>query len=403
MRITVNPRELRAALSTVRRHIPARPRLPILSCVRLAAVGADRLTISGTDLESHCTVTVPAMLDGSEEFIVPARALDSALRLFTGRAVVTVTSGTSKAGAKLVEVASGNDTVTIPFDLTADLPYPPTLSDAGQSLTLSGATLRDAVSAVLKAAAPDYTRPVLAHLSVEAADGTLRLVAADGFRLAVQTVHGMFGPFAALVLVRPLAAVLRAVNADDTVTLTACAESITKTAKVRNGVGKVVETMTETYDMPRIRITTDRGVSWVLRQHDGAFPDWRRIIPQASTTVVSVDAADLTRAARFAVETGREDRVMDKLGFMVEANGDDLAVRLEAGVLSRFAPSATFAAGTATGEPLRAVVQARLLLDFLVGARGTVTICLTTPTAPAIVRREDRTETMYLVMPMYAV
>jgi DNA polymerase III sliding clamp (beta) subunit (PCNA family) len=81
------------------------------------------------------------------------------------------------------------------------------------TMTVQGADLLDAMEHLLAICSSDVERPLLQSLLVEAADGSLRLVATDRFRLAVRDLPPIAGGETTFKALIPNASVRRAVMA----------------------------------------------------------------------------------------------------------------------------------------------------------------------------------------------
>jgi DNA polymerase III sliding clamp (beta) subunit (PCNA family) len=140
-----------------------------------------------------------------------------------------------------------------------------------------GATeLAEALNRVLPFTAKDDNRPVLACVSLEAGEGKLTLVSADGFRLAVVTLDYDDGEGKVLI------------TRDD---LRGIANALKRAKRVRLGFEKSGDSL----DGMSLILDTEL-IRYKWRGSDGQFPDWRKLIPTEFNASVSFDSVEAVKA-----------------------------------------------------------------------------------------------------------
>lgn len=358
MKLTIDPRELRAALTVARRIVPRRSTLPILEHVLLTA-GNGGVTVESTDLNARCLRTVPAVTAEGGAVCLPARALSDVLAVFR-REVSLETDG------KTARVTGDGAELTMPALAAEKFPSAPTLGERTGSLSINARTFRQMAEGAARSAAPDDMRPVLAGIQLVASYGRLTVAAADGFRLRVQTVETWPGDLSALVPWRSLVEAVRSLKADEVISL-------------------------ETFD-GQLKLTAPGGW-WLLRTIDGAYPDYRRIIPKPETirTRVTLDTDDLRRVATLAL--GRRF-----LGFATPGGALTIKMHDADSLSGTFAPAADVC-----GEPVKFALHPRFLRDALADAGARVTLEIVGPTSVVTVRAADESNVRHYVMTAHVV
>jgi DNA polymerase-3 subunit beta len=166
---------LRQALDLVSSAIPrGKVPLPITTSV-LFKDGK----LTATNLELWVSVDVPQLQMGRSSFVLPHRALTEALKFIPGCQMLTITPDRQRV---LLESA-GSRTSLIKPGLPRD--FPPMPQPAGEGFLVDGDRLVQGLLAVLPYAATRDTRPVLTGVAMKLGQ-ELELVAADGFRLAIE-------------------------------------------------------------------------------------------------------------------------------------------------------------------------------------------------------------------------
>lgn len=171
---------LENALATVKKSVPAKATLEVLSCVNLYADG-DMLRVRGTDMETYTEAAIPCTLSDGEDVCVSYAVFrdavagldDDRLELETSESRLTLLQGATKL---VFPIIPGTE-----FPLV-----PPLVEDESFYMDADDITL--ALGRVVHAASNDAARPILTGVLISMAGGVLTTVAADGFRMAVSNV-----------------------------------------------------------------------------------------------------------------------------------------------------------------------------------------------------------------------
>lgn len=270
MKLTVLPGTLSTALAVATSFIPAKHYLPALSCVLLEATPDGGLVMSGTNLESRSSRTVSAQVIEAGAVALPPDALRSFLEAVPPSEPITVSTG----GGYKTELVCGKIRSRVPGIDPEQFPAAPSFDDPTTDITLGAAVLRDLIGGVAHAIAPDDSRPTLSGVLLRARGGTLTCVAADGLRLAIRSAD-VDESFDLDILPHGRALVKVAGTLDKATSARLLAD--------RSG--------------SMLQVDTEIG-TWSMRLIDGQFPDYARILPKETRTVVSVDRDDILRATR---------------------------------------------------------------------------------------------------------
>ncbi|MEU6924088.1 MerR family transcriptional regulator [Streptomyces sp. NPDC046631] len=224
-------------------------------------------------------------------------------------------------------------------------------------LSVTGPELAAALDTVRFAASTDPELPMLGGVLFDIEGESLHVVTTDRYRMAVAQVGtaGYDGGRVQVIVPTPLADAMRALLA---------------------GVGPVRLSV----DGDRVTLEAgDRQAAGQCLDHD--FPDYRRLLPQATGHRTVVEVA----AFRKALQTGP---------VRSGESGDLSVLRVEDG------GTVTLCADGAE-DPDRVAVNRAFLLDALTAqARDRLILELGTPTAPIAIRRPDDEGTFSILMPV---
>lgn len=354
LHLSIDRATLLAALRLVAVAAAKKTSLPILSSIRLVASDDGTLAVACTDMEMALAATVPAEVITPGTVCLPAAL---ALALLARCADARLTLAVDKAGK--VRLTGATTRLVLPGSDDDDFPHIPGIDpDARPAQPLATTTVAAfaaALDRVKHAVLGDLSRPVLAGINLRAADGTLTLEAADGFRCAVAALPATTpdGTGGRVLVPGQRLAALAAVLPAGALTLAT--------------IGTV------------LRLTAP-DVTGILRTLDGAFPDLALVVPRQFKQTIRVPRAGLLGAAHLArvAATGQEHPLCT-LAF--GPDGLDVSGREDAEAAS-LVPLAEPPA-----DPLTVHLGARYLADALGAFDGDdVSFCIDSPTQLVAVR-----------------
>ena len=286
MKITVMQEGLQKGLGQVARAVGTKTSLPVLGNILLATDGG-RLKLAATNLEVGITCWVDCAIEEEGAVTVPARLLtdfvgnlpNDAVKLELDRRTLTlhVRAARSKATVKGIDAE--------------DFPAIPTI-EGDPTATIAPELLREMIAQVAFAAAADESRPVLAGVHLRFEGDRLTLSAADGFRMAVRSGE----------LIRPAA---------EEVSIIVPARAMTELSRALGDAQDPVE-LTVTRGRNQLLVRT-AGLEFLSRLIDGAFPDWRQIVPSGYNTRTVMDRDRFLSAAKLASYFARDNNDVVKL------------------------------------------------------------------------------------------
>ncbi|PZU58972.1 MAG: DNA polymerase III subunit beta [Sphingobium sp.] len=357
MKATIERATLLKSLSHVQSVVERRNTIPILSNVLIEASADGAIKLMATDLDLQVVESVSAQVEQAGATTISAHTLfDIARKLPEGSQV----SLQAADGKMLIQAGRARFNLsTLPRD---DFPVIAE-GDLPTSFELPAETLKQIMTRY-------YLNGIYFHVSDEGSP-VLKAAATDGHRLARVTVprpdgaDGMPGIIIPRKCIAELRKLLDEVEGSVQVSLSA--------SKIRFGLGSAILTS---------------------KLIDGTFPDYSRVIPTANDKLLKIDPRSfeegVDRVATIATEKTRAVKMSldkDKITLSVTSP--------ENGTAAEEVP------GAFQGEGFDIGFNARYLLDIL-GQIDTdiVELHLADAAAPTLIRENDRSPALYVLMPM---
>lgn len=369
MELTVGREDLVRGLHLVQGVVERRTTLPILANVMLEPAEGG-IALSATDMEVGLRGIVPAEVKRKGTVTLNARKLYEIAREVSAPEIVL-----RSAQAGWVEVLAGRSRFRIVSLDPKDFPPLPLGADAPQALPIriAAGTLREMIDRTLFAVSSDETRFNLSGVYLaKGENGTLRMVATDGHRLAMidrkvpeaKIERGVIMSRRGLIEVRKLLD-----GADDS-------------------------ELTLLVSPKDVRLLM-KSVSFFMRLIEGEFPDYRQVVPGSTRVQVRANRDDFLAALR-------------RIALLASERSRGVKLRLEKGKLELSASNPDQGEASEDievsyqGEPLGIGFNARYLVDVLgVHAEGDVIeMGFTDEVGPGVLRGSQDPDYTYVVMPM---
>ncbi|MFC3101088.1 DNA polymerase III subunit beta [Altererythrobacter lauratis] len=375
MKATIERAKLLRCLSHVQSVVERRNTIPILSNVLIEASGDGLVKIMATDLDLQVVESLTAnRVDSAGAITVSAHLLfDIARKLPDGSEVSLET-----ADNRMV-VKAGRTRYQLPTLPRDDFPVI-VEGDLPTSFTIPAATLAELIDRTKFAISTEETRyylnGIFLHVAEDAMGGpVLKAAATDGHRLARFTIARPDG-----------------------------AEGMPDVIVPRKAVNEIRKLLEECLDSAvqidlspsKIRFTLGGagGVVLTSKLIDGTFPDYSRVIPTANDKLLKLDPksffAGVDRVATIATEKTRAVKMAleaDKVTLSVTSpDNGNAAEELAADYRS---------------EPMEIGFNAGYLKDILQQIDSdTVELHLADAGAPTLIRKDEKSPALYVLMPM---
>jgi DNA polymerase III subunit beta len=283
MKVSCLQENLTKGLSIVGRAVASKSTLPVLSNI-LMATDEGRLKLAATNLELAVVTWIGAKVEDEGAITIPARLLaEFVTSLPNDRIDMELNVRTHT-----VQLSCPSSQAHIKGIDASEFPPIPTVGQEGETVAtvkIEPDLLREVIGQVAFAAATDESRPVLAGVLVTFADGELTMAATDGFRLSVRTAKLPVSTSQKLDVLVP-------------------ARTLNEVARLAADEKEPIE-ITVTPNNSQILFHMS-NIDLVSRLIEGAFPNYRHIIPQGYKTRSVLSTGDFLNASRRASLFARE-------------------------------------------------------------------------------------------------
>ena len=331
---------------------------PALSGVKMNLTG-DNLVASSTDNEISLQFVLPVGGDTDGQCLVSARMLNDIVRVMP-------------SGKITVEFAGDNATIsaqrsqfTIPTLNTVE--FPRSSPPSGEPVVINSEIFKAALAQVVQAASTDQNKHNLSAVLLASTGKAIRLVATDGYRLAMRDIEGEHtgSEDSFLIPARALAELQRLLDMSDEITVR-------------------FNDLDATFQSPKMTLST--------RLINAEYPPYQTIIPKNNPNSAIVNREELLDALRRTRVLASE---MTPVRMRMSTEGIRLTVQLTDGSTSVEDIDAQF-----TGEDITVAFNSEYLANG-VDACGTEEVVIETsaPNKPAIVKPVGDTSYLYLLMP----
>ena len=365
MKATIERATLLKSLSHVQSVVERRNTIPILSNVLIEARDDGSIRLMATDLDLQVDESIQANVSTAGATTVSAHTLFDIVRKLPEGSQVEINAAEGK-----MQLSAGRarfNLSTLPRD---DFPVIAE-GDLPTKFELPAATLRQIIDKTRFAISTEETRYYLMGIFLHLADDQLKAAATDGHRLARVTVPKPDGAdgMPDVIVPRKCVAELRKLLEE----LEGTVEVSMSPTKIRFGLGSAVLTS---------------------KLIDGTFPDYNRVIPTGNDKLLKLDPKS------FAQGVDRVSTIASEKTRAVKMNVDRDKVTLS--VTSPESGTATEEIAADYGsEGIEIGFNARYLLDILGEIDGdTVEVHLADAAAPTLLRENDKSTALYVLMPM---
>jgi len=262
MKLEILKENLERAVSVAAKVSNKNLSLPVLGCVLISVEGG-KAELKATNLDLSIQVNLKAKIIEEGIIAVPAHILAQTVSALTDQKLTLKTSGNTL----VIDGDRGTTSITL-VDPSEFPKLPQVKKSGGDEIVLPAKTFATALRSVAFSASLSSVKPELASICLSLEKGELVAAATDSFRLAeVKVPLKIKSSFSAVLLpARNIADVLRALDEGEGV-------------EIRVGENQVSF-------VSDFATVTSRTI-------DGAFPDYRSVIPRdsvASATVLKEDA-----------------------------------------------------------------------------------------------------------------
>lgn len=367
MKFTVLQKNLIRGLNVVSKAVNPRNPLPILSNI-LIKTDQGRIKLVASDLQITISTWIGAKIDKTGEITIPAKILNEFVSQITDEKI-EATLNESKLNIVTDKLnAFFNGTISDEFPVLEKI-------DKEHEFSVDSAVLLDSLDKVHVAVGSDENRAVLTGILFTIENDILTLVGLDGFRLSEYKIkldkkHDKKVQF--IVPAKSLYELVKSISSNY--------EKINISINTKNNI---------------ISLKVD-DIEAQIRLIAGEYPDYKSIMPQDYSTIVVVDRIDLTNAIKVVSLFSKD------LGYSTkfEITENNLEIKSQPNEIGD--NKANIKVET-TGDDITICFNARYLLEYLSNMKeDKITIKVIESTKPGLFLAEEKSEYLYLVMPINA-
>ena len=179
MKFVCSTAELSEACLNVQKAVSTKTSIPAVEGILIKALGSE-LILTGYDLELGITTSINATVGENGSIIINAKILCDILRKLPGNTVRFESDSRN-----LVSIVSGNAKYSLIGMGAEEYPELPSVS-GGYPVIINQGMLKDMVRQTIFAVAVNDTKVVHTGVRFEIGQRIIKLIAVDGFRLAVR-------------------------------------------------------------------------------------------------------------------------------------------------------------------------------------------------------------------------
>ncbi len=364
MKIKIRREDLLQPLQQVIGAVEKRQTMPALANVLIKSFD-DYFTITATDLEIELVSTVNHMMDEPGETTLPAKKLLDICKALSSDAELTIEVDGDKA-----LIRSGRNRFTLATLPASDFPALDDVSSVYE-FSVSQSLLKTLIDRTSFAMAQQDVRYYLNGLMMEVASGVIRTVATDGHRLSYCE--------------KPLDADL----ADNKQVIIP-----------RKGIAELQRLLSDSDESIKIILGTNhiqcnlKNQRFTSKLIDGRFPDYKRVMPEASGNNMIVDRESLkqalVRASILSNEKYRGIRILIETNLLkLQAqNPDQEEAEVELEIIYE-------------GEPIEMGINVNYMIDVLnTSSQETVQGFIKDANSSCLLSFPDDDDAKYVIMPM---
>ena len=370
MKATIERATLLRCLSHVQSVVEKRNTIPILSNVLIEAQSDGSLRIMATDLDLQVVETLSAVsVDTPGSITVSAHLLFDISRKMPEGSQVSLDASDNR-----MVVKAGRSRFTLPTLPRDDFPMI-VEGELPTSFEIPAAKLAELFDRTRFAISTEETRYYLNGIFIHVADDELKAAATDGHRLARFTLPRPDGAegMPDVIIPRKCISELRKL----------LEESLDTNVEIDLSASKI-----------RFTLGGENGVVLTSKLIDGTFPDYTRVIPTGNDKLLRIDPKSffegVDRVATIATEKTRAVKMaLDKDKVTLSVTSPDNGNAAEE------------LAAEYSAEGFEIGFNANYLKDILSQIEGdTVELHLADAGAPTLIRQNDNSPSLYVLMPM---
>ena len=365
MRVICDTEKLSEVCQVVQRAVSTKTSIPAIEGILLKALG-DELILTGFDLELGINTSIPARVDEPGSIVLKAKTLCDILRYIPGDKV-TIETEDERLKYK---IKSGETEYSLMGISANEYPDIPTI-ESGYPIVVDQNILKDMVrQTIFAVAVNDGGKVVHTGIKFEITNGNIRLIALDGFRLAIRNEEIDYSgeDISFIVPAKTLSEVIKIINEEE------------GTVSINLGKRHII------FEVGNYCI--------ISRLLEGEFLNYKTAIPINCSTQVKVD----TRQFIDCIE--RTSLIItDKIKSPVRCLFENGTIKVSS--ITSIGTAQDRISAEIEGENIEIGFNNKFILDALkVSDVDEVRIELNGPTSPIIILNPENDKFLFLILPV---
>lgn len=361
MKTKTSIEKIKSAVSLAEKMVGKNLTLSSLQALLIIATG-NSIKIRATNLAVGIEYEIPATIEQEGVILVKADIISNVLNYLQGDTVTLELKGTVLSVTTTHHSASIN---TIPT--TDEFPTLPIIE--GESFSIASSILVEGIRSVYFCAATTDIKPEISSIFMYSDDEQLVFVATDSFRLAEKKI--------------------KVKNIPEISSILFPYKNIPDILKILDSLSEVKLT----FHKNQCSIVGG-GIYFTSRLINGAFPDYRQIIPKEEKTKITLMKSELVNSLRLSTI------FTDKFSHVSLIIPEDKKSVLISSKNAEVGKSDTTLDAVIQGEPISVSCNLRYVLDMFQSITSdSVSLSFTEATRPIIARGTQDASFLYLLMP----
>ena len=364
MRIVCETEKLTTVSLNVQRCIPNRSVMPHLEGILIKTTEDGCIELSGFDLDMGITKKLEVRVEEPGAAVINAKTFCDILRHLPGETVYIECDEKN-----ICSIRSGEAEYTVISLDPAEYPELPRITDE-IPFTVSQKTLKNMIKQTIFAVSVDDSKTVHRGVKFELTAGQLKLIALDGYRLAIRTEFSEYSgkDLSFVVPAKTLSEIVKFIDDED--------------AFIRLSIGR------------RHIIFYIDGYSIISRLLEGVFLDYRSAVPTAKSAVVRVNTAKMIECIERTSII-----ITEKMKSAIKFIFDEDTVKMSA--VTALGSANDKMEASVDGKRTEIGFNNRFVLDALRSCESDeVLINLNGPVSPAVIVPTDGDHFLYLILPV---
>ncbi len=363
MRFTVNTKELNEAVAIVTKAMPSHSSLPILEGIYILA-SSSHLFMKCSDLSLQIETEIPAFVEEEGSCVLPGRLFSELSRRLTGESV-------EFSGEKnTLKISSDRVKTSLQVSSSDDFPEMRRVDDEFIA-EISQNKLRSMIKQTIFAVSLEDTKPILSGLCLEMSDDkVLRMIALDGFRLAIRKE--------------------KLVSCTGNKKVVVPGRAMQEISNILTGGDEPIKLV-----FSNTHIKLDLGYTKLIsRLLDGEYVSYAGILPKNHTTHAIVSCRDLQSSTERASLLSREAK-SNLIKFSFNEDTLTISANSEKGSINDQMPIQLM------GKPIEIAFNAKYILDLMrVLDDIKVYLRMNNSVTPCVIEPLEGDEFYYMVLPV---